>query len=362
MKTILVILITVFALSASGQLPIDTVVSDSFKTRYAILTQSEYFELNETLSEAQGFELSKKTERYDKMILTPIYLEDSTIAYVMPITSNLQRNYPELLPDTLYEKYTLADSIINTTIEVDNNTDADWLINHYEAAGGDLTLLQSKATRTTQSDYAVVNLKEKGVTVVTFSIDKVGKYLVFADNTSKYIKTGRVEATPETIVSENLDIPATNFEDLPSKGWVQQDMMYNYNGKTVLCIRGHNRTIYTPENTPALFSFYRAESEDMVWITNEKVEVADLRIFNSVKYECLQAHQTQDSWNPELTINVLWKTYSSGGDIPAWVQPTGGHDAYNIGDKVTFEGNTYESLINGNSWSPTTYPAGWKKL
>jgi len=38
----------------------------------------------------------------------------------------------------------------------------------------------------------------------------------------------------------------------------------------------------------------------------------------------------------------------------------GAHDAYAIGDRVTFEGATYESLIAANVWSPTAYPAGWE--
>lgn len=48
--------------------------------------------------------------------------------------------------------------------------------------------------------------------------------------------------------------------------------------------------------------------------------------------------------------------------IPEWVQPTGAHDAYNIGDQVMFAGSAYESVINANVWSPTAYPAGWRKL
>ena len=47
---------------------------------------------------------------------------------------------------------------------------------------------------------------------------------------------------------------------------------------------------------------------------------------------------------------------------PAWVAPTGGHDAYNTGYRVSFEGSNYESLIDANVWSPTGYPAGWRKL
>ena len=49
-------------------------------------------------------------------------------------------------------------------------------------------------------------------------------------------------------------------------------------------------------------------------------------------------------------------------DVPEWVQPTGGHDAYSVGDRVLFEGEVYESVIPGNTWSPTGNPAGWKKI
>ena len=48
--------------------------------------------------------------------------------------------------------------------------------------------------------------------------------------------------------------------------------------------------------------------------------------------------------------------------VPDWVQPTGAHDAYQKGDKVRYNGNVYESLIDGNVWSPDAYPAGWQKL
>ena len=47
---------------------------------------------------------------------------------------------------------------------------------------------------------------------------------------------------------------------------------------------------------------------------------------------------------------------------PEWVQPTGAHDAYNTGDKVTFNGRHYTSKIDGNTWSPEAYPDGWEAV
>lgn len=49
-------------------------------------------------------------------------------------------------------------------------------------------------------------------------------------------------------------------------------------------------------------------------------------------------------------------------DAPEWVQPTGAHDAYGVGARVTFRGVIYESVLAGNSWSPAAYPMGWRKL
>lgn len=49
-------------------------------------------------------------------------------------------------------------------------------------------------------------------------------------------------------------------------------------------------------------------------------------------------------------------------DIPAFVQPTGAHDAYQTGDRVTYNGHIYESTINNNVWSPDTYPQGRTEL
>lgn len=45
---------------------------------------------------------------------------------------------------------------------------------------------------------------------------------------------------------------------------------------------------------------------------------------------------------------------------PEFVQPTGAHDAYNTGDKVTWNGKHYISKMDGNVWNPDAYPAGWE--
>ena len=48
--------------------------------------------------------------------------------------------------------------------------------------------------------------------------------------------------------------------------------------------------------------------------------------------------------------------------VPEFTQPTGAHDAYNLGDRVLYKGSTYESTIANNVYSPESYPQGWTKL
>lgn len=45
---------------------------------------------------------------------------------------------------------------------------------------------------------------------------------------------------------------------------------------------------------------------------------------------------------------------------PEYVQPTGAHDAYNTGDKITYNGQHYICKMDGCVWNPTDYPAGWE--
>ena len=47
------------------------------------------------------------------------------------------------------------------------------------------------------------------------------------------------------------------------------------------------------------------------------------------------------------------------GSVPEWKQPDS-TNAYMTGDKVMFEGQVYESLIDNNVWSPSANPSGWQ--
>ena len=93
----------------------------------------------------------------------------------------------------------------------------------------------------------------------------------------------------------------------------------------------------------------------------EDVAAGDEVTHLGVAYEVLQPHTLQACWVPGQ-VPALYKAKADPGvEWPDFVQPTGAHDAYKKGDKVTFEGGHYISLIDNNVWSPKDYPQGWQK-
>lgn len=77
-------------------------------------------------------------------------------------------------------------------------------------------------------------------------------------------------------------------------------------------------------------------------------------------YKVNQAHTSQLDWLPDQTPSLYSPIGLDDAGYPVWSQPTGAHDAYNTGDVVNYNGTLYESLIDGNTYSPDAYPAGWK--
>lgn len=46
---------------------------------------------------------------------------------------------------------------------------------------------------------------------------------------------------------------------------------------------------------------------------------------------------------------------------PEYKQPTGAHDAYHVGDKITYNGKHYTCAMDNCVWTPDAYPQGWRE-
>lgn len=97
------------------------------------------------------------------------------------------------------------------------------------------------------------------------------------------------------------------------------------------------------------------------WQADKAYGLGDLVAYQGALYQVITAHTSQAGWEPPA-VPALFKAFTAVGTIAEWVQPAGAHDAYQIGDKVLFEGSIYESLIDANTWSPTAYPQGWQLI
>lgn len=104
----------------------------------------------------------------------------------------------------------------------------------------------------------------------------------------------------------------------------------------------------TPEQAVILIPLLRP------WTAGETVAAGALRSHDHKPWEAIQAHTTQDGWTPDVTP-ALWRVWRSPDAGPQpWVQPTGAHDAYGVGDQVTHQGKTWTSTVAANVWEPGT--------
>lgn len=94
------------------------------------------------------------------------------------------------------------------------------------------------------------------------------------------------------------------------------------------------------------------------WQSSKAYSVGDRVQYNSILYRCVQAHTSQNDWTPDVTP-ALWVIVSIE-EFPEWVQPTGAHDAYNKGDKVSYNGKHYVCTADSNVYAPGVY--GWDLL
>lgn len=94
-----------------------------------------------------------------------------------------------------------------------------------------------------------------------------------------------------------------------------------------------------------------------VWTIDLAYAVDDRVQHGGILYKCIQAHTSQADWTPDATP-ALWVVVTVE-EWPEWVQPTGAHDAYAKGSKVTHNGKKWISSYDANVWEPGVY--GWEE-
>ena len=89
------------------------------------------------------------------------------------------------------------------------------------------------------------------------------------------------------------------------------------------------------------------------WAPGVSYTAGDRVSYDGQLWTVLQAHRSQDDWPPDAVPALFKRTASPGEEWPEWVQPTGAHDAYSAGDRVSHNGGHWISMVDGNVWEPS---------
>lgn len=109
-------------------------------------------------------------------------------------------------------------------------------------------------------------------------------------------------------------------------------------------------------------SIYDPWKAGKAYAVGEFVTYGENSVGDPQLYKVVQAHTSQELYTPNRTASLFSPIGLGEDGYPVWSQPTGAHDAYNKGDIVDYNGFLYRSLIDGNTYSPEAYPAGWEEV
>lgn len=93
------------------------------------------------------------------------------------------------------------------------------------------------------------------------------------------------------------------------------------------------------------------------WESGMPYKVGNIRSYTENLYQCIQDHTSQDDWTPDVATSLWKKIGDPTVEFPEWSQPIGAQDAYQTGDKVSFNEKHWESTADNNVWQPGVY--GW---
>lgn len=83
-------------------------------------------------------------------------------------------------------------------------------------------------------------------------------------------------------------------------------------------------------------------------------------LYNDILYKVLTGHTSQADWAPDAAPSLFAKVLIPDKNvIPEWEQPES-TNPYGKGNKVTHNGKTWRSTIDGNVWEPGVY--GWEEI
>ena len=91
-------------------------------------------------------------------------------------------------------------------------------------------------------------------------------------------------------------------------------------------------------------------------------KVGERVIYEDKFYKVIMDHTSQADWTPDVAVSLFAEIPNPSVEYPEFKKPINAETAYRTGDKITFEGNKYISIMDNNVYSPTEYPQGWESV
>ena len=136
----------------------------------------------------------------------------------------------------------------------------------------------------------------------------------------------------------------------------EEELIMSQTDKALKILEVDLTTMLTDEQALEVPYIFPKWEVDVNYVKDQRV------LYQGVLYKVLQDHKSQAIWKPTEAVSLFAKVLIPDPDvIPDWEQPDS-TNAYMKGDKVSFNGKVYASLIDNNTWSPADYPAGWEEL
>lgn len=141
-------------------------------------------------------------------------------------------------------------------------------------------------------------------------------------------------------INERLDALQASFVQT-QKNQVPVTAKTDSNAADIVALNKKVDTVVYPEWDGGSYSYF----------AGEKVS------YNDKFYRCVQSHTSQPDWDPEEATSLWAEIGNPQEEFPEWKQPTGAHDAYSKGDKVSHHSDHWISNMDANVYEPGVY--GW---
>lgn len=235
------------------------------------------------------------------------------------------------------------------------------------AFGGDQPTEGYTPTDSIQEALEYFNLYvEKGVIYSRTEAEEI--YEELGVNTTSEVEELRtsLNAVAATLSDETaIEYPILFKEWKSGVNYAVNDRLRYRQGLYKVLTAHTSQDTWTPDAAPSLFAILLNPDPTIIydWIQPDSTNgyATGARVRHNG--EIWTSTANNNVWEPG-TVNAPWISDSEAQQEPTiaeWTQPDS-TNPYMTGDRVLYNGDIYESLIDNNTWSPEAYPAGWQLI